>query len=80
VIFKLENIPQDAPPWLVEAFRRLEASQVVTQREFIILDKTHVAPSRPQDGEVRYADGSDWNPGSGAGLYRYDGSTWNFLG
>ena len=26
------------------------------------------------------ADGTNWNPGSGAGLYRYDGSTWVFIG
>jgi len=34
-------------------------------------DVLHVAPSKPRTGDVRYADGSDWNPGSGEGLYTY---------
>ena len=33
-------------------------------------------PENPQRGMVRYADGTDWNPGSGAGLYVYSGSAW----
>jgi hypothetical protein len=40
------------------------------------LDKLHVEPSRPREGDIRYADGSDWNPGSGVGTYEYRGSAW----
>jgi hypothetical protein len=28
-------------------------------------------PDKPRAGMVRYADGSNWNPGNGAGLYFY---------
>ncbi len=28
-------------------------------------------------GMLAYADGTNWNPGSGEGLYRYNGSIWN---
>jgi len=40
------------------------------------------APTTPQNGEVRYANGTDWNPGSGVGVYYYEGvsTTWKFLG
>lgn len=31
----------------------------------------HVEPTRPRTGMVVYADGSDWDPGSGEGLYAY---------
>lgn len=43
---------------------------------------TYAAPSKPRDGMRRYADGTQWNPGSGRGLYRYDGpaAAWKFLG
>jgi hypothetical protein len=46
------------------------------------LDKTTVAPAKPRDGDIRYADGSLWNPGSGVGVYYYKGAslTWVFLG
>lgn len=39
----------------------------------------HVAPKRPRAGDVAYADGSDWNPGNGAGLYVY-GTAWTKVG
>lgn len=31
-------------------------------------------------GLLAFADGSNWNPGSGQGLYRYNGTTWSFVG
>jgi hypothetical protein len=34
------------------------------------------------DGLLAYADGTNWNPGSGKGYYRYNttGATWVFVG
>lgn len=43
------------------------------------LDKTTVAPTKPRDGDIRYADGTHWNPGSGAGIYWFNGTTWTKL-
>lgn len=40
----------------------------------------YAPPAKPRDGMLRNADGVQWNPGSGAGLYRYGNKTWNFLG
>lgn len=36
-----------------------------------------VAPARPMDGDIRYADGTNWDPGSGEGLYAYFNGAWN---
>lgn len=36
----------------------------------------HVAPSKPREGDVALADGTDWNPGQGAGLYQYTNGAW----
>lgn len=33
-------------------------------------------PPIKQDGTVAIADGTKWNPGSGQGLYQYQGDTW----
>ena len=33
----------------------------------------YAAPSKPQIGWHYVADGTSWNPGGGAGTYRYDG-------
>lgn len=37
-------------------------------------------PSDKVAGMVVYADGATWNPGSGAGIYRWSGAAWVFLG
>jgi len=34
---------------------------------------SYTPPERPRDGMKRYADGAQWNPGLGRGLYWYDG-------
>jgi hypothetical protein len=46
------------------------------------LDVTHVEPAKLRDGDIRLADGTDWNPGSGKGVYWYDAdaTTWKLLG
>lgn len=44
------------------------------------LDKSYAPPAKPRDGDIRYADGVQWNPGSGAGLYYFNGTAWIFLG
>jgi hypothetical protein len=39
------------------------------------LERTHTAPTRPRGGDIRYADGTNWDPGSGEGIYFYKEST-----
>lgn len=43
------------------------------------LDETHVAPVKPRVGDLKLADGTNWNPGSGQGIYAYYNSVWNKL-
>lgn len=54
-----------------QAFREQDAVQLVT---------LYVAPAKPREGMTVLADGSSWNPGSGAGVYTYYGSAWHKLG
>lgn len=35
-----------------------------------------VAPVKPREGTLAIADGTNWNPGMGAGLYEYKASAW----
>lgn len=41
---------------------------------------THVEPGKPLENMIRLADGTDWDPGSGRGLYQYREAIWHFLG
>ena len=46
------------------------------------LEQTNVAPVKPRDGDIRYADGTNWDPesaGLGAGIYAYIGTAWTKL-
>ena len=48
--------------------------------DYLALKTLYAAPNRVFDGMVVVADGTTWNPGSGAGAYVYRNSGWNFLG
>lgn len=36
-------------------------------------------PDKIRDGLVAFADGTNWNPGTGQGLYEYRGGAWHKL-
>jgi hypothetical protein len=39
-----------------------------------------VAPTKPREGLLVGADGTNWNPGSGKGIYAYYTGAWHLLG
>jgi hypothetical protein len=45
-----------------------------------VVEPRNVAPGKPRNGMFAIADGTNWNPGSGAGAYCYYGAAWHFLG
>lgn len=77
----IQYAPEDPPadPKELQRYLRGEMaklSAVVAALAAGHLDKTHVAPAKPREGDLRLADGVDWNPGSGKGLYIHDGTAW----
>lgn len=40
------------------------------------LPKLYEEPAKPREGIFANADGVQWNPGAGAGIYVYHNSTW----
>lgn len=52
--------------------------QLVEQGLFI--PETNKAPAKPRDAMVVFADGTNWNPGAGRGLYVYYTGAWHFAG
>lgn len=40
------------------------------------LRTTSREPARPREGMIVQADGTTWNPGEGAGTYKYEGGNW----
>lgn len=77
--------PQSAnelPLWLGQETQNI-AKAMISPDSFVLMQVNHKAPKTPSDTQVvmlAIADGTDWNPGSGAGLYRYQNGSWAFVG
>jgi hypothetical protein len=48
--------------------------------EALRLKELYAEPNPKRNGMIVYADGTNWNPGSGRGVYVYKGSSWVLLG
>ncbi len=66
--------PEQLQRWMYEELVKLAA---VVNRDH--LEVQNEAPAKPRDGDLAYADGTNWNPGSGEGIYAYYNATWNKL-
>jgi hypothetical protein len=55
----------------------LQMSQPIN---YLALNTIYEAPKRIFEGMIVKADGTTWNPGSGAGTYQYRGGAWRLLG
>ena len=78
------------PSWYYTPGPGVEAVDPVVRREldrvsqatrgaapFLQLQVLAVAPDKPRQGMVAYANGVEWNPGAtGAGVYAYSGAAW----
>lgn len=79
------NVPLDSDTlvmllsWLEAELREISA-EFNRGVESILLEEMHTAPDRPRTGMIVLADGTNWNPGAGAGYYGYYGGAWNKLG
>lgn len=61
--------------WALSNFTEL-ARLLGNGQPFVLLVPQARAPSRPRAGMVVNADGTNWNPGGGAGLYQYLAAAW----
>lgn len=81
VFYVPETTPSD--PRDLSAYLERELYKIKVAIDLLAIghvDKTYVAPLKPREGDFRLADGTQWNPGSGAGFYGYYGSAWVKLG
>jgi hypothetical protein len=82
--FKFARVPRLDDPtelalWMEQQLQSLERAMSEGLTD-IVLVELHVEPTRPRTGMIVLADGTDWDPGSGQGVYAYYDDAWNFLG
>ena len=59
--------PEDLPRYIFEEFLKLQGALQENPTTFI--EVKNVAPDRIKQGDIVYADGPNFNPGSGEGIY-----------
>lgn len=69
----------DAGIYLYRELLRLADALDVMAVDGVTYKVLHIAPEKPRDGLVVFADGTNWNPGAGAGLYERAGGAWSKL-
>ena len=71
--------PADLPQFLAREHQEISRSMLDPQ-QLLLLTTLYAAPKRPREGMLVLADGTAWDPGSGAGFYGYRGGAWHLLG
>jgi hypothetical protein len=72
--------PADVPADPLQAYLRDELNKIAAAVNALAaghLDMQTSAPVKPRNGDIRYANGTTWNPiAAGAGIYWFNGSVW----
>lgn len=77
----LEYAPRPGGPEDTYAYGELqELAAAIAGQSVVLLKELNAEPAKPAAGMIVLADGTNWNPGSGAGFYGYYGGAWTKLG
>ena len=66
--------PEDIPAYLQAELDKISA--VIGNIADGNIEVSNVEPPKPREGDLRYADGTNWNPGQGNNFYYFDGTDW----
>lgn len=75
-MYRKRNVPQDPadlPQFLDQELLNIEHGQQAAA-PFFLLSELHKEPARKIVGMLVIADGTNWNPGAGRGVYVYLGA------
>lgn len=74
-----KNEPKDIVEWVTNLIQSI-VFQLNNGVPRLRWAARNVVPDKPRSGDIVYADGTNWNPGSGQGFYGYYAGAWHFLG
>lgn len=75
-----ENSPglQGLPEYIHREFLRISAEFGLIAEGRYWEPKAR-APDKPREGQIVVADGTNWNPGAGKGVYEFKSGVWSKL-
>lgn len=79
--YEVEPVPHDTaqlPEFLRRQLELIAAN--LTMVSGVQLEELHSEPKKLRAGMTVLADGTDWDPGAGQGVYTYYAGAWNKLG
>lgn len=76
------NIPnvssqEDLMRWVVDEFKKV--AEAASETTALDLRPVHAEPLRPREGMIVFADGTNWDPGAGIGVYSFINGAWSKL-
>lgn len=71
-----DNAPSALKAWLADAMRAIASDLSAPQPLSVTLAVLGNEPTRVRNGTIVYADGAEWDPGSGEGFYGYENGAW----
>lgn len=81
-MYRARNVPEkseELATFLQQELIEIEQS-MQSAAPVLLLQVSHRPPEKLRDGMVVLADGTDWDPGAGAGYYGFRNGTWHHLG
>jgi hypothetical protein len=72
--------PDDIPAFLLKELQKIQAVLSNLSTESINIPLRAAEPERYEEGMIVGADGSNWDPGSGSGLYQLRSGAWVKIG
>ncbi len=66
--------------WVIDELRHISDAFSEIDTNTWVLKEWNVEPDKLYDGLIIFADGSNFDPGSGQGFYGYYAAAWHFLG
>jgi hypothetical protein len=73
---QLPGRSEDLLRFLYDELRRIAEEFANPQVRGLRFYKLYKEPAKFEDGDVVYADGTEWDPGAGVGLYARIGNAW----
>ena len=71
------QLPKNEGDAIIYQNQALEESQnALLEIQASFFTVCNAAPARPRETDIRFADGTNWDPGSGRGLYQYVSGAW----
>jgi hypothetical protein len=68
--------PEDLLTFVQQELRQVASALQELQVQHVQFAELHKEPVRPREGMSVFADGTNWNPGDGRGIYAYDSGEW----